>query len=67
MLDSFSSVLQFVLSRDQSTCSVRVYPAFEFAYRDEPPTTPSNYSQVVGDVCVEEVDADSECCRRLDL
>ena len=67
MLDSFSSVLQFVPSRGQSTRSVRVDPMFELAHRDEPPTTPSDYSQFVGDVCVEEVDADPECCCRLSL
>jgi len=67
MLDSFSSVLQFAPSRDQSTCSVRVYPTFEFAYRDEPPTTPSDYPQLMGDMLVEEVDADPERCCRLSL
>jgi len=67
MLDSFSSVLQFVSSRDQSTCSVRVYPPLEFAHRDEAPTTPSDYPQLMGDMLVEEVDANPECCSRLGL
>lgn len=67
MLGSFTSVLQFVPSRGQSTRSVHVFPTFEFAYRDEPPTTPPDYPQLMGDMLVEEVDADPECCCRLSL
>lgn len=67
MLDSFSSALQYVPPRDQSTPCVRVYPSFELAHGDEPPTTPSDYPQLMGDMLVEEVDADPECCCRLSL